>query len=145
MRLQRERLEQEGMPTPTKMEVRQVQWPSEKDCPRCWNADGSWDRDVVYNHLVLEYWPKAGGMSGGRAKNLRKRSDRAESLLVSHESGFFSASNKIVQAGTVLFLIAGWLLVHRQTKKNRYGRGKKFDRKNALPVEGHRREGVLYS
>ena len=145
VRLQRERLEQEGMPTPTKMEVRQVQWPSEKDCPRCWNADGSWDRDVVYNHLVLEYWPKAGGMSGGRTKNLRKRSDRAESLLVSHESGFFSASNKIVQAGTVLFLIAGWLLVHRQTKKNRYGRGKKFDRKNALPVEGHRREGVLYS
>eukprot|EP00531_Pseudo-nitzschia_arenysensis_P001725 CAMPEP_0116124578 /NCGR_PEP_ID=MMETSP0329-20121206/5352_1 /TAXON_ID=697910 /ORGANISM="Pseudo-nitzschia arenysensis, Strain B593" /LENGTH=535 /DNA_ID=CAMNT_0003618561 /DNA_START=57 /DNA_END=1661 /DNA_ORIENTATION=+ len=55
-RLLEERLEKEGR-KPTPEEKIAVQWPSRKDCPLCWRADGTFNYDGVHAFLKMTYWP----------------------------------------------------------------------------------------
>lgn len=55
-RLLEERLEKEGR-KPTPEEKVAVQWPSRKDCPLCWGADGYFNYDAIPAFLKLTYWP----------------------------------------------------------------------------------------
>lgn len=56
LRLMKERAEREGATWNHEDEVNS-QWPSRKDCPRCWREDGAWDDLYVYKYLRAEYWP----------------------------------------------------------------------------------------
>jgi len=41
---------------PTLEEEHAVQWPSRKECPRCWSDEGGWDDMIIYKFLRVEYW-----------------------------------------------------------------------------------------
>lgn len=56
-RLLREQAEREGWNV-TLADQRAREFPSRHACPVCWKADGSWDEDMVYQFLRLEYWPE---------------------------------------------------------------------------------------
>jgi hypothetical protein len=57
VRLLKEKYEREKIGrVPTSEEENAVTWPSGKDCPVCWHADGGWDDTIIYKYLRLEYW-----------------------------------------------------------------------------------------
>ena len=55
LRLMRERAERENW-TPTREDEIKAEWPSRRDCPKCWREDGGWDEEMVYRFLRVEYW-----------------------------------------------------------------------------------------
>jgi thiol-disulfide isomerase/thioredoxin len=55
VRLMHESAEREKR-TPTLQDEIDVQWPSRKDCQRCWREDGSWDEENAFRYLRLMYW-----------------------------------------------------------------------------------------
>jgi hypothetical protein len=56
VRLMNERAERENNRIPTRKDEIAVEWPSRKECPRCWHGDGRWEQDNVYVFLRLTYW-----------------------------------------------------------------------------------------
>ena len=57
VRLMKEKAEREGR-VPTPADEIAVQWPSRKDCPMCWNDDGTFEGKNVFAFLRLTYWPE---------------------------------------------------------------------------------------
>jgi len=41
----------------TSQEIENAKWPSRYDCPSCWQEDGTFDDDIIYKYLRLQYWP----------------------------------------------------------------------------------------
>ena len=40
----------------TKEDDQKVKWPSIESCPKCWNTDGSYNEDEIFNALEKQYW-----------------------------------------------------------------------------------------
>ena len=139
VRLEREKAIREHRPSPTEDELREARWPSWKACPRCWTGGNSWDKDAVYTYLKSEYWPQSDNdkpvvvsKRAERGGRLRKKIERVEQFVMTHEAEFVDssmalASNSFVLPIAVIFLGGGLWLLGQQRQKTRYGKGKKFD------------------
>jgi hypothetical protein len=53
VRLHMERSQKSVLSDVDKMKV---QWPSRDQCRDCWNGDGTWNEEIVYNYLRSYYW-----------------------------------------------------------------------------------------
>lgn len=55
VRLMKERAEREHRDT-THQDELDAEWPSRSECPRCWRPDETWDEELIYKYLRLQYW-----------------------------------------------------------------------------------------
>lgn len=59
VRLMKEDTERIGNEVNTNDEEK-AQWPSRKECNQCWDKDGSYDKNKVFDYLKRTYWPTPG-------------------------------------------------------------------------------------
>ena len=122
VRLLHEKALRDGDPVPTPEDDQGVAWPKESQCPRCWNADGTWKKDEVYSFLRMTYWPE--GMVP--AVRLRKRIQNF-SMTQQGDLVDTSISHRLVLPLAILALLWMIRVISRKRQKNRIGRSKKFD------------------
>lgn len=132
IRLLRERTEREGGQNPDEAQSLSVRWPSDMNCPDCWNVDGTFNSDEVYRHLRTEYWPSDELNAEQRGKEVH--------LGITSDGEMFSFKLLSLQSGALvsvaIFLVCAlWWIVRRQNKE-RSGRHKKndFSRYSVLPL-----------
>lgn len=96
-------------------------WPDQRDCPKCWKADGSWDEMAVFKFLRVEYWPDDGWTAQYRSEVGNDEEDD-DTVIVS----FFSPLVfRLMPFGIAL---AGFLAYYfRKMERRRSGMHKKSD------------------
>lgn len=128
VRLLKERAVREDNPTPSAEEEHAVRWPSKEDCPRCWNDDSSWDEEVVFSFLRLEYWPDDDKAEHHRnVKQFGPEPNREQFKWEDHleEPPETSRIKYGAPIGAVSLIVLWW--IRQKREKDRTGHHKKFD------------------
>jgi len=118
VRLMKEDAERNG-DNVTKSDERMAQWPSRKECRECWNEDGSYDRDKVYNFLKDTYWPKTEKAVVKATINLKAEAKTQHAL------------SNMTFAFVFLWVLTMWYVVNERAKE-RSGRHKKNDSEHIM-------------
>lgn len=106
VRLTKEKAKRENRNATSKEEMTAL-WPSKRECSMCWFEDGSWDEDVIYTYLRLEYWPDDEKSVEQRRNVHRKEARRQDYTPSVFLLPFFSAA-------AMCYMMNIWWLMKRR-------------------------------
>lgn len=128
VRLLKEKAVREDKPTPTEEEQQAVRWPFKEDCQRCWNDDWSWNEEVVFSFLRLEYWPDDD--KAEQHRNIKQFGPEPEPVHFNWEDHIEEPADSSrlmygAPVGTVSLIGLWWF--YQKRERDRTGHHKKFD------------------
>eukprot|EP00541_Cyclophora_tenuis_P011777 CAMPEP_0116558242 /NCGR_PEP_ID=MMETSP0397-20121206/9705_1 /TAXON_ID=216820 /ORGANISM="Cyclophora tenuis, Strain ECT3854" /LENGTH=190 /DNA_ID=CAMNT_0004083825 /DNA_START=67 /DNA_END=639 /DNA_ORIENTATION=+ len=123
VRLMKEKAEREGRLTTSEDEAK-ARWPSRLECRKCWNDDGTWDDEVIFKYLRIQYWP-----DDKKTQELQEEldiRDPNEPFVISmdeesHDSSVFL----VIPVAAFVCVAVAWYW--RKLEKDKTGRHKKTD------------------
>mmetsp|Transcript_5332 Transcript_5332/g.15542 ORF Transcript_5332/g.15542 Transcript_5332/m.15542 type:complete len:240 (-) Transcript_5332:53-772(-) len=129
VRLLKEKAVRESIPPPSEGEQQAARWPTKDDCPRCWNEDWSWDEEVIFSFLRLEYWPN--DEKTEQHRNIIQLGPEGMEEQFNWEDHIEEPPSKL---GTVygappcaIALLGLWWIYQKRERKRITGRHKKID------------------
>mmetsp|Transcript_1818 Transcript_1818/g.2543 ORF Transcript_1818/g.2543 Transcript_1818/m.2543 type:complete len:666 (+) Transcript_1818:123-2120(+) len=98
-----------------------VQWPSRQDCPSCWNWDGTWNEEPVYQYLRIYYWPDDAISREYKNKLFPKisSSSKINTNSILFGNSLPSSSALLLPLGALCVFVVLWYFKSIQKKKHR--------------------------